>query len=84
MQLFKKLVLLTSVASFLSFTSLQAQDEYYYEDGSQGYFDGMNASTLSIALPVAALIIAGIWIATTNGGHHHGSSSGSSAHSGHF
>ncbi len=66
MKKLKKMIALTVIlASFGS--QIQAQDFQ-----GEGYEDSRNASYLSAALPIGALAVAAILIATTNRGHHHG------------
>lgn len=77
MEKIKKLIALTAVMTLFA-SQIQAQDN---GDSSAAYYDSGRASYLSAALPIGALAVAAIIIATTDRHHHHGSSSSSSGSS---
>lgn len=77
----KNLFSLSVTMAMLS-TPLCAQNDQYMES-SQAYDDGMQASYMSAVIPLTALVVAGVLIASTDRHHHHsgsGSYSGSSHH----
>ncbi len=84
MKKMQKLIALTAV---MALCAGQAQGQDYYDDNtSAAYSDSGRASIMSVALPVTALVVAAVLIATTDNHHHHhgrssSSSSSSSSHS---
>jgi hypothetical protein len=86
MKKLNKLVALTSVLALLT-GQVQGQEYQEYQDTSSAYTESGEASYMSALLPIGALIVAGVIIATTDRHHHHGSGSSSSSSSsshGHF
>lgn len=78
MQKLKKFIALTAVMTlFAGQVQGQGQGPGYYDDTSAAYEDGTDSSYLSAALPIGALVVAAIIIATTNRHHHHHHGSGS-------
>jgi hypothetical protein len=74
MKKIKKAIALTAMMAML------ASPAYSQETPSESaaYFESSEASKMSLLLPVGALVVAGVIIATTNRGHHGSSSSSSS------
>lgn len=78
MKILKNLFLLTAAMAFIANTANAQQDACC--DTTQAYDDCCSVSYMSAWIPVGALVVAGILIATTDHGHHHSSSSSSHAH----
>jgi multidrug efflux pump subunit AcrB len=77
MKKMQRLIALTTVMALLAGQVQGQPDGVYYEDTGAAYDNGQSASYMSVWLPIGALAIAAVLIATTNRGHHHGSGSGS-------
>jgi hypothetical protein len=82
--------IMKKLRNFLALTAAMAMlansgysQETYYDDACCAYSEGSGISYTAIIIPVAALAIAGIIIASTDRHHHHHSSSdpSSSSHS---
>lgn len=81
----KKLNKLIALTSLLALFTGQLQGQEYQGDPSVGYAESNQASYLAAALPIGAIVVAAVLIATTDRHHSHGSSgSSSSSHSSHF
>jgi hypothetical protein len=84
MKKLRNLLMLTTAMTMLA-GQVQGQAECY--DEAPAYDDSNRASTMSALLPIGALVVAAVIIATTDRHHHHhhdrSSSSSSHAHA-HF
>lgn len=80
----KKLVFLTAVSALCA-GQVQAQnDSCYYTDAcAPAYCESEDSCCWSAAIPLGALAVAAILIATTDHGHHHSSSHRSGSSSSH-
>lgn len=74
----KKLCAVMTAMAMLLSPAAQAQDCCPQQDCCSSYSDCCDACCMSAWLPIGALVVAGILIATTNRHHHHSSSSSSS------
>lgn len=84
MKKLQKLLAVTAMMSMLVSPAYSQPEEAYYDDNAAAYDDSSSASDMSVWIPIGALAVAGIIIATTSRNHHHGghgSSSSSSSHS---
>ncbi|WP_068468319.1 hypothetical protein [Candidatus Protochlamydia phocaeensis] len=76
----KKMNKIFALATLMAMLAGQVQGQEYESDA---YYDSGRASSMSAWIPIGALVVAGVLIATTDRHHHHhhGSGSGSSSHS---
>ena len=65
MKKMNKLIALTSMLALLT-GQVQGQEYQEYQDNSAAYSESNEASYLSALLPIGALIVAGVLIATTD------------------
>jgi hypothetical protein len=71
MKKLQKLFAMTAVAAMLASPAYSQEPVAYCEDCSPAYCESECASNMSVWIPVGALVVAGVIIATTNRGHHH-------------
>lgn len=75
------LVLTTMMAMFAGQVQAQCQQEPCCDEPALAYCESEQASYMSALIPLGAVAIAAILIATTDRHHHHSSSNGSHSHS---